>query len=294
MPATIRPATIADLPELYDIWYASEVGDDPHPPPRGAASVILHELETGEVCAAEQAGQVVGFAAMVTRDGVVFVAECFVRADCQSAGVGRRLLQQLLPRDGRTCCTLSSRDPRALALYIRAGMRPQWPNFCLRAEASRLGSLPAAGVEVVEGHPGDPALLHWDAAIGGRLRPQEHDYWVAQTRAVPLWFRRAGQTVGYGYAQLRSPEDLWFPDAITLGPIGAETDEDALACVGAAVGWARPRAQALKITVPGPHVVLPALLDAHFQITYVETFVSSSDEPFADARHYIPSGSTLF
>jgi GNAT superfamily N-acetyltransferase len=290
---TIRTAVAADIPQIYDIWYADEVGDDPDPPRRGAPTIIEHELATGELVVAERAGRLDGFATLIVRGGVAFLADCFVRADAQSAGVGRLLLGRLLPRVGQTCCTLSSKDHRALALYIRAGMRPQWPNFCLLGHSDKLGDL-AGDIEVIEGQAGDPALIEWDAQIGGRRRPEDHAYWLGATRARPLWFRRRGAVVGYGYAQTHSPESLWHPDAITLGPIGAHSPEDALACTRAAARWAQPHADVLLITVPGPHPALAALLDAGFQITYVETFVSSSQEPFADMRCYIPSGSTLF
>jgi ribosomal protein S18 acetylase RimI-like enzyme len=294
MNETIRPATAADLSALYDIWYASEAGDDPRPPPRGPWPWLAHELTTGELLLAERDGAAIGFAATITRSEITFLSDCFVRADAQSSGVGRRLLARLLAGDGRTCCTVSSTDPRAQALYIRAGMRPRWPNFILDAETNKLGTLPTAGVELVEGRAGDPELIDWDAAIGGRRRPQEHDYWVAQHQAVPLWFQHSGQAIGYGYAQLRSPELLRRPDTLRLGPIGARNEQDALACVSAVVSWAKPRAGTINISVPGPHAALAALLEARFQISYVETFLSSSDRPFFDAGCYIPSGGTLF
>ena len=41
------------------------------------------------------------------------------------------LRRRVLPQDERIYCTFSSTDPRALALYIRMGMRPQWPHFNL-------------------------------------------------------------------------------------------------------------------------------------------------------------------
>jgi ribosomal protein S18 acetylase RimI-like enzyme len=290
----IRPATAADLPALYDIWYASEVGDDPHPPPRGPWPWLAHELATGELVLAEYGGAPIGFAGTITRNGIAFLSDCFVRASAQSSGVGRRLLDQLLGGEGRTYSTVSSSDPRAQALYIRAGMRPRWPNFILDGEAHKLGALPAGDVESVVANADDLQLVEWDAAIGGRRRPEDHGYWIAQHQAVPLWFRRGGQTIGYGYAQLRSPEMLWRPDTLRLGPIGAQNEADALACLGAAVGWARQRAPAINISVPGPHAGLVTLLEARFRISYVETFLSSSDRPFFDAGCYIPSGGTFF
>jgi hypothetical protein len=289
----IRRATLDDLPALYDIWYRSEAGDEPIAP-RGPWPWLAHELATGELLLAERAGAALGFAATITRDGITFLSDCFVRADAQSGGVGRRLLEPLLAGEGQTYCTVSSRDPRALSLYIRAGMRPRWPNFILEAESASISPMLAGGVELTEGRAGDPELVEWDAAIGGRRRPQEHAYWVAHHRAIPLWFRRAGLTIGYGYAQLYSPELLWRPDTLTLGPIGAQHEKDALACVAAAVSWAARHAPALHISVPGPHPALATLLESHFQISDADTFLSSSDQPFFDAGCYIPSGGTFF
>jgi ribosomal protein S18 acetylase RimI-like enzyme len=290
----IRPATAADLPALYDIWYAREVGDDPHPPPRGPWPWLEHELTTGALLLAERNGTAIGFAATITRSGITFLSDCFVRADAQSSGVGRHLLQRLFPRDDRTYCTVSSTDPRAQALYIRAGMRPRWPNFILDVETTKLGSMPTGKVEVVEARAGDPELIEWDAAVGGRRRPEDLAYLVAQRQAIPLWFTRGRRRIGYGYAQLFSPALLWRPDTLRIGPIGARNEQDALACVSATVEWARPRAQAINISVPGSHAALATLLEARFQISYVETFLSSSDQPFFDARCYIPSGGTFF
>ncbi|HEU5100798.1 MAG TPA: GNAT family N-acetyltransferase [Roseiflexaceae bacterium] len=290
---TIRSATADDLPALYDIWYHSEIAGDPIAPPRGPWPWLAHELATGELLLAEQDGTALGFAATITRGGVTFLSDCFVRTDAQSGGIGRRLLEQLLAGDGRICCTSSSSDPRAQSLYIRAGMRPRWPLFILDAEAGSVRTMPAGGVELVEGRAGDPELAAWDAAVGGRRRLEEHAYWVDYHQAIPLWFYRDGRAVGYGYAQRHSPELLRRPDTLTLGPIGARNEQDALACVAAAVGWATRHAPAIHIGVPGPHAALAALLEARFQISDTDTFLSSA-QPFCDPECYIPSGGTFF
>ena|SRR5437588_8682420 len=136
-------------------------------------------------------------------------------------------------------------------------------------------------------------LIHRDAEIGGRRRPQEHTFWVREQRAAPLWFRRQGTVVGYGYVRLGAGT-IYSPQACTLGPIGARTPDDAGVCVLAAVAWAQSRAVVLCIDLPGQHPALAALLDAHFRITYVETFMSAAHTPFLDPRCYVGSGGTLF
>lgn len=306
----IRPAAAPDLDQVHEIWYRAEIEDFPHPPPRGEVPPIFrHELDTGEVYLADDGGRILGFTAIIRRDPVAYLAELYVRADAQSSGIGQALLSRVLPRadcmassddhpgPGReaVCCTLSSTDPRALALYIRAGMQPRWPHFLLYADSSRLPELPPTGVDIVPARPGDPDLVRWDAGVGGRHRPQDHAYWVAEAGATPLWFVRGGESIGYGYVQRRNHEvALWHPEALTLGPIGASSAATALVCTQAAVGWAAERAPTLALGVPAAHPSLPVLLEAGFRITYVETFVSTTPAAPADPACYLPSGSTLF
>jgi len=311
----VRPATPADLDQVHEIWYRAEVEDFPDPPPRGPVPAIFrHELDTGQMYVAEAAGRILGYTALITRGPVAYLAELYVRDDEQSLGIGRALLEHVLPLECRapspndpnrrevhsngfgrefTCCTLSSDDPRALALYIRAGMQPCWPHFLLYAR--RPGELPAASVDVVPARPGDPDLIRWDAEVGGRQRPEDHAYWLEKTAAAPLWFLREGEAIGYGYMQRRNHEvALWHPEAVSLGPLGARTAADALDCTLAAAGWAAERAPALALGVPAAHPCLPVLLGAGFHITYVETFVSTAGNVPADPARYLPSGSTLF
>lgn len=291
--ATIRRAGTEDFAGIYDVWYDNEVGDDPNPPPRTMLPDYAHILATGELYVAEQDGQIAGFAGTVTRGTVTFLTDLFVRPRRHSAGLGGRLLRRAFAAHAeRIRCTVSSNDLRAQSLYIRAGMRPQWPEYLLRADAPP-GAAPFGGdLAIVEGQAGDPALVQWDADIGGRERPQDHAYWVEQEGGVPLWFRREGRTLGYGYARLRAGT-LWSPGAARIGPVGAHTPENAAACVCAAMRWAAGRARVLRIDIPGPHPALAALLAMGFQITYVETFVSTARTPFFDPTRYAGSGGSL-
>lgn len=305
---SIRPATTADLDQVHDIWYRAEIEDFPHPPPRGAVPPIFqHEIDTGQMYVAEAGERILGYTALITRGEIAYLAELYVRDDVQSSGVGQALLERVLPRPchqvGRdgfsrplTCCTLSSDDPRALALYIRAGMRPRWPHFLLHADSHHLRELsPTDRVEIVPARPGDPDLVRWDADVSGRNRPQDHTYWLEGAAGTPLWFVQEGRTIGYGYVQRRCHEvAFWHPEALWLGPIGARSEAAALACAVAAVGWAAARAPALILGVPAAHPCLPALLDAGFRLTYVETFVSTAENVPFDPARYLPSSSTLF
>jgi GNAT superfamily N-acetyltransferase len=304
----IRPATPADLSQVHDIWYRAEVEDFPDAPPGDMPAIFRHELETGKMYVAQAGSRILGYTALITRGAIAYLAELYVRDDERSCGIGQALLARALPHpacsngSSRTFagCTLSSSDPRALALYIRAGMQPRWPHFLLYAASSQVtGSSPgeslAAGVDVVPAQPGDPEVVRWDAEVGGRFRPEDHAYWIEGADATPIWFVRGGEALGYGYVQARNHEvALWHPEALSLGPIGARSPTMALECTLAAVAWAAERAPALALGVPAAHPCLPVLLRAGFRIMYVETFVSTEDRVPCDPACYLPSSSTLF
>lgn len=291
-PPRIRPAEAADLPAAHEIFHAALTDGAEAPPPRGPLPPILeHVLATGTMVVAEGGGEVVGFAAAVRRGPVAYLTDLFVDPARQSAGVGRALLDRLLP-PAAARWTLATVDPRALSLYARAGMAPRWPNVELRLEAETTGALADAGVEAVAADPTDPALAAWDAEIAGRPRPEDTAYWLGRCRGVPLWFRRAGCTVGYGVVQ-REVRTVWTPRKIVVGPIGARTAADAAACVLAAVAWALPHGPIVDVAVPGPHPALAPLLAAGARIIYVETFCAS-DPSLVDPTRYLGSGSELF
>ena len=98
--------------------------------------------------------------------------------------------------------------------------------------------------------------------------------------------------MGYGYVRFGT-EEISDAQSCTLGPVGAYTPEDATACVLAAVHWAMQRAVEVHIDVPGPHPCLVALLEGGFHIISFDTFVSTANAPFFDARCYIASGGDL-
>jgi GNAT superfamily N-acetyltransferase len=289
----IRPAGDRDLARVGAIWYQAVVGEAAGAPP-WVPSLYAHELASHELYVAERGGEVVAFGAVVHRGGIAFLADLFVAAAQRSTGVGKRLLGHILPRDGRPCCTVSSDDPRALPLYVRAGMRPWYPQLQLRAELASVRLEPDRSVQLIELDDVDDEYRHWDAQIGGRNRPEDHSYWRRARGGRPCWFVRDDRVVGYGLAQTRSDDLVSSPDAITVGPIGVRQPADAVACVLAAVGWVRGYGGTARISLTGPHPALAPLLAAGFRLVERETFCLSAEAPFFDARCYLPSGSDLF
>lgn len=287
----IRDAKASDLPSVYRVFLEDELKNEAVLPSISQVPMFLtHELRSGHMVVCEEEGEIAGFATTITRGEVVYLAELFMRSDRQSGGVGKLLLQRVLQGATNGVCTLGSTDPRAMALYIRAGMRPLWPNLWLRRELTT-GTTPVLenlGVVVEQAIVNDPELIEWDREASKRFRPMDHRYWI-ETNAIPFWFVRNHERIGYGYLQTRNESAIWSQDAVTIGPLGAKSPEDAATCLIAAVDEASQRSHIVRVAVPGPHLGLKPLLDAGFRITYVETFMESRNF-MIDPRLYIGSG----
>jgi GNAT superfamily N-acetyltransferase len=298
----IRPAVEADLERINAIWYQDEVADDEHPPEQGAPLALYpYLMEQGDVrVALDDQGAVAGFGAAITwrtpRGPLTYLSDLFVAADAQSRGVGQALLAALLTEDGARC-VLASKDPRAIALYIRYGMPPQWQNYWLSADSStlamRIDLLPGADVTLELANVRDADLARWDAELCGFERTRDLR-WMIETRdAEPFWLTRDGERLGYAYIQRRADESLWRPDAWTVGPVGARSASDAAVCVGAVVRYASVRASSLRLATPSPHPALRSLIEAGFRIVYIETFLASPGATPFDPARYLPGGALL-
>lgn len=297
MAYAVRPAREDDLAAAYAVFYANErrtALDLPVEPDYPVPSMLRHIAATGTVHIAcdERSGAVVGFAARVIRGEVRYLTDLFVQPSVQSSGVGRLLLGSILPDDGTLSCTLSSDDPRALALYVRQGMRPRWPSLGLRAIRPMLAP-GGDDIRVEQGATHDPELSRWDAELSGRLRPDDLAYWVRSQAAVVLWLLRGTTRIGYCLVR-RAPQFLRDQGAIAIGPLGVRDAADAAGCLTAVVRYAAPWSEVVRLDVPGPHPGLKLLLDGGFHIVYTDTFVASDRTPIVDPTRYIGSGGDLF
>ena len=196
---------------------------------------------TGQLYVArDRAGAVLAFAGVVRDDGIAHLTDLFVAPDRLGTGIGRALLTAAFPDDGpRT--TFASGDPRAVALYTRAGLRPLAPMLYL-AGTLRPGA-PVRRVAVAEldlPRPGLTAFLAEAGAYG--LLTEEG---AAVVRPVP-----GGARLGPAYG-----------DGVAI---------QALAGAAAAVHGD------VKLMLPGPHPALPLLLEGGMRITDADTAMASA------------------
>jgi GNAT superfamily N-acetyltransferase len=277
----LRAASVSDLAAIREIADAEE------PPPRAEEggfpealdAYYLHLIAHGEVVVAEEGGRAVGFGATISSSRGVHLADLFVVRDRQGAGIGRRLLAALYAGDPWPRTTFSSDDPRALPLYVRFGMRPLWPNLYIRGDGRRLPE--PGGALVVEAVAADEVAA-LEREWWGIDRPLEHRYWAGQPANIPFIVRAAdGRPVagGHGRSILRGG-GRWI-NQLFVAP-----REDAHDATVAALRFAADEQGRIGGCVPGPHPVVPTLIDAGFHVIDRDTF-QASDPTLIDPERVI-------
>ncbi len=148
------------------------------------------------------------------REELWFLSMCFVRPGEQGRGLGRRLLEAVLPADGAIRATATdSLQPLSGALYSRYGIVPSLPLFSLSGYVTRPEVLPdlppgivAVPFETIAGSgAGGHAELAGivdaiDRELLGVAHPQDHRFLRTEGRHGFLYRDVVGSPRGYGYA----------------------------------------------------------------------------------------------
>jgi GNAT superfamily N-acetyltransferase len=213
---TYRPAAPDDLPACGEIWRDSlndylgrlrqaPVGEDLAP--IGRLHAHLRATDPDRFWVAARDGVVVGFGSAALRGPVWFLSMLFVRPEHQGAGIGRTLLDRILPGDGSVLATgTDSAQPISNALYARLGIVPRLPLFSLVGRPAGRGVLPGLpdGVEAVPfaSSTGDElprARDELDRTTLGFAHPEDHRWLASERRLGFLYRARDGSVLGYGY-----------------------------------------------------------------------------------------------
>ena len=96
---TIRPATDAELPSVYEVFYQTELLENPQLSlPDAIPSYLSHVLQTGTLYVAEEDGKILAFAGAITRGNISFLTDLFVLPYSQSGKLGRHFSKPFYPR----------------------------------------------------------------------------------------------------------------------------------------------------------------------------------------------------
>jgi GNAT superfamily N-acetyltransferase len=290
-----RAATEADLLACEDVWrvgldgYLGPLGfpDMPTENP-GLRRLHAHTLGTdpSRFWVATEGDRVVAFGSAVLRGSVWFLSMLFVYPEAQGRGIGRGILERILPpaADGIALATATdSAQPVSNALYASLGIVPRMPLFNLVGrpwEGWQPPGLPM-GVRVLRvtadlgGFPVERDGL--DREVLGFDRPVDHAYAGGDGRHTFAYVDADGGLLGYGYAA----------ESGRVGPI-AVRDQALLAPVLAHLLVAVEPRGASSTWLPGASdEAIRTALEAGLRIEGFPTILCWSS-PFADFRRYTP------
>lgn len=280
-PAEIRAATMDDIRAIRSIM-AAHGNDGPIATADVVGPYVAHLIRHHRVLVSTSGRDVVAFGAIVDAGVTVHLADLFVRPDRLGRGIGRPLLAALFG-DATRRTTFASSDPRALPLYVRAGMAPLWVSLYLEGAAGVLPPEPA-GIETQASEPA--ALAALELAWTGVDRSLDHAFWGSQAEADSFVVAGHGNPVAVGHARTRQAVPVRLIDRLLVRP-GVDPVAPTLAALRRAA-----RGGSVEAFVQGPSPVLRALLDLGFVILDRDQYMAS--EPgLVDPGRLIPNPGML-
>ena len=303
---TFRGGAARDLPECNRIWregidgYLLPLGYPPLPADNpGLRRLHAHTLATdpSRFVVAERTTRsgrprLVAFGSAVERGHVWFLSMLFVEPREQARGVGRALLDRILPKplDGQVLATCTdSAQPISNGLYASVGIVPRIPLFNLIGRprpGSRWPALPdgtiVQRVADYEAWREDPEVQALDRELLGFTHPEDHGFVLEEPRRGFAYRGANGRLAGYGYAG----------DVGRVGPI-AVSDAALLAPVlGHLLAAVEPRG-ASSVWLPGDATeAIGAAIRGGLRIEGFPVLAGWT-RPFADFTRYVPTSPGL-
>jgi hypothetical protein len=169
--------------------------------------------------------------------------------------------------------TFSSSDPRALPLYLRAGMFPRWPLLCLEGPASFGPSTlhdecVAVGLDVA---------IATEARLTGSDRTVEYTYWLSRssTSCVVVGDRAVGVVRHVG-------------DGVRVEHLAVADGADPALALASIGRWAN--VDTLLAYVRGTSPLARSLLEAGHKVIDADTAMSTRPDLVSDSLHVMHPG----
>ena len=280
----IRVATLVDVPSIRALLRAH--GNDSIVEP-GAIDIVgpyvRHLVEHHVARVSVDGDAVIGFGAAVDTGWCLMLADLFVDAERLGTGIGRPLLDAVFG-DSTARATFASDDPRAVPLYVRAGMTPLWTNFFVDGDAKRLPP-DAPDLRVRSARPGENATI--ELAWTGADRSVDHAFWASSPEGDAFLVEDRFGPVAIGYARGRQVKPTRVMDRLVIRP-----EADPVAPALAAIRRGARDNPVMTVHVLGPNPLLPVLLEAGFRIVDRDQFLAS-DPALVDPERLLPNPGML-
>lgn len=277
----IRAATPDDVGSIRGVL-AAHGNDGPADYADIVGPYVRHLVAHHRAMVSVQDGSVIAFGAAVDAGVAVHLADLFVLPDRLGEGIGRPLLAALFDGAVRRT-TFASSDPRAVPLYVRAGMSPWWA--CLYVEGATASLPPTPGF--LETASADPA---WLAALEktwtGVDRSIDHAFWASQAAADSFVVAERGEAVAICHARARQASPARVIDRLLVRP-GADPVPPTLAALRRT-----GRGATVRALLQGPSPVLRVLLGAGFLVVDRDQFMASEPD-LVDPARLVPNPGML-
>jgi GNAT superfamily N-acetyltransferase len=279
----IRGATEDDVPAIRAILAAH--GNDGEVVVADVVGPYLrHLIARGGARVAVESGEVVGFGASIDTGRSVHLADLFIRPDRIGQGIGKPLLAAAYG-EAPLRTTFASDDPRAMPIYVRAGMLPFWASLYLEGPAERLPAPPPS----LRTEPASPDVLAaTERAWTGADRLADHRFWASQPDADTFTVIDKDDVVAIGSGRARQASPIRVLDRLLVHPDAAI---DPVPATFAAMARAA-RGGIVLACIQGPSPVLRPLLDLGFRIADRDQFMSSEPD-LVDPARLIPNPGML-
>jgi ribosomal-protein-alanine N-acetyltransferase len=279
--ATLRPAALDDLQPIRSIL-AAHGNDGPIVVADIVGPYISHLIARGRARVAVIDGEIVGFGAAIDAGRAIHLADLFVHPEHLGRGIGKALLEAVF-EGAIQRTTFASDDPRALPLYVRAGMQPLWAGLYVQGSSA---ALPATAVNLRTESAGWDRLAALELDWSGFDRTVDHAFWGAMPEVDAFIVRDDDTVVAFGYARVRQAVPIRILDRLVIHP-NADPVGTALAALARA-----GRGGPVIACMSGPHPALRPLLDARFRVVDRDQFMASSPA-LVDPVRLIPHAGML-
>ncbi|HEU0234916.1 MAG TPA: GNAT family N-acetyltransferase [Candidatus Limnocylindrales bacterium] len=282
-PVALRMATSVDVPALERVMLATETPPpgEPETPPGAQEPYLAHLVARGHVMLAELGGAVAGFGATVDTGRAIHLADLFVLPELHGRGIGGRLLAAVFG-DAPRRTTFASDDPRALPLYVRAGMRALWPCLYVAGDPGRVAAAPA---EYAAEEIGLSLMGRLERGWTGVDREPDLPYWASIPEAQAFAVERAGVPVATGLWRRRIRGVGHWLDHLQVAPAA-----DPLPALLAAFRYGARLGERGGGCVPGPSPIVGPLLEAGFRVVDRDTFMASDPRVVDPEREIVNTG----
>ncbi len=269
-----RLATADDVADIRAILVAHG-NDGPIATADIVGPYVHHLIRRGGAWVAVQRGTIVGFAATLDTGRSTHLADLFVHPDRLGEGIGRPLLETAFG-DSTVRTTFASDDPRAMPLYMRAGMYPVWPSLYVQGVSSTLPTL-AGAIRTETAAPERLSALERDWT--GIDRAVDHAYWAEMAACDPFVVVDGDAVAGLAYARTRQAAAIRVIDRLLIHP-----DADPVATTIAALARAGRDGPVFACFL-GAHPAVRPLLEAGFRIVDRDQFMTSDPTVIDPVRH---------